>query len=148
MAMLTKGTWVVVADSERAMILENVGHARTPLLRQIDRFESTEVAKAGARSGKAFDQGKDQRTAVEPPDHLRLGAEALAAVLVAHLLKKLAKGAFDALVIAAPPQVLGAIRDQMDETLRAHVVAEMHKTLTKHPMHKIAELVSEELGKG
>ena len=46
------------------------------------------------------------------------------------------------MVIAAPPQVLGAIRDRMPDALRGRVLAELDKTLTKHSMAGIAEIVA------
>lgn len=148
MAMLTKGTWVVVADSERAMVLENGGDTRAPVLRQVHHLEAAQVLNAANPAEPVFDQGRDQRTPVEPPDRMRIAAEAMAADLVAYLVAQATKGKFDKLVLAAPPQVLGAIRGCMDDALRARVSAELPKTLTRHPLPKIGELVAEALAKG
>lgn len=148
MAMLTKGTWVVVADSERAMVLENAGDTRKPDLRQVDRLEAVEVAEASDRPGRMNDNGPGQKSAMEQPDFGRLSADGLAADVVAYLVKKAAMGSFERLVLVAPPQVLGAIRGCMDDALRARVSAELPKTLTGHPLAKIGELVAEALAKG
>lgn len=148
MPMLTKGTWVVVADGERAMILENAGDTRKPDLRQVDRLEAVEVAAASDRPGRMNDNGPGQKSAMEQPDFGRLSADGLAADLVAYLVKKATKGRFERLVLVAPPQVLGAIRDQMPDALRVRVVTELPKTLTRHPLPKISEMITEALGKG
>jgi len=148
MAMLTKGTWVVVADSERAMVLKNMGDTRAPVLRQVHRLEAAQVLNAANPVTPVFDQGRDQRTPVAPPDRMRIAAEAMAGDVVAYLATQATKDKFDKLVLAAPPQVLGALRDQMDDALRARVSAELPKTLTGHPLAKIGELVAEALAKG
>jgi len=148
MAMLTKGIWIVVADSERAMVLENVGDTRAPELHQIHRLEAVEVAVASDRPGRMNDNGPGQKSAMEQPDFGRLSADGLAADLVAYLDKHATKGGFERLVLVAPPQVLGALRDRMEGPLRARISAELPKTLTGHPLPKIAELVAEALSKG
>lgn len=148
MAMLAKGAWVVVADSERAMVLENTGDTRVPDLHQVHRLEAAPILNAAHLAEPVFDQGRDQRAPAPPPDRLRNAAEVMTADLVAYLVRKAAKGRFERLVLVAPPQVLGAIRDAMDAGLRARVMAELPKTLTKHPLAKIAELVAEALNKG
>lgn len=147
MAMLTKGTWVVVADSERAMVLENVRDTRAPVLRQVHRFDAAQVLNAANPVTPVFDQGRDQRTPVAPPDRVRIAAEAMAGDIVDYLEAEATKGKFDKLVLAAPPQVLGAMRDSMDGALRARIGAELPKTLTGHPLPKIGELVAEALDK-
>lgn len=148
MAMLTKGMWVVVADSEKAMILENKGDTRKPDLHQIERMEAGEIIVNSDRPGRVHESMQNKRSAMDTPDFGRLNAEAMVADLVAWLEKQATKGAFQKMVLVAPPQVLGAIRDEMNDALRGRVVAEMDKTLTKHPLPKIAELVAEELGSG
>jgi protein required for attachment to host cells len=120
------------------MILENAGDTRAPVLRQVQRFEAPEVLNA---AGGPADQGRDQRTPVEPPDRVRQAAEAM----VGDVLARLAKGGYEQLVLVAPPQVLGAIRDRMPAAVKALVKAEVPKTLTKHPLPKVAELVAEAL---
>lgn len=148
MAFLTKGSWVIVADSEKAMVLENTGDTARPDLRQINRKEAGEVVMNSDRPGRVQESMTTSRSAMETPDFARLNAEAMVADLIDELDRKAARGKVPQIVIVAPPQVLGAIRDKMGEHLRACVVAEIDKTLTKHPTAKIAEIVAEELGRG
>lgn len=145
MALLTKGTWIVVADEERAIFLENTGDTRDPKLSVIARMEAEPVAERSDRPGRMADNGPGQKSAMEQPDYDRIQGARLAADLVASLTKRLSKGAFDRLVVAAPPQVLGAIRDEMDDALRATILAQISKTLTKHPLPKLAEVVVAEI---
>lgn len=48
------------------------------------------------------------------------------------------KGAFDRLVIAAPPAMLGDLRTALAKQVAAVVVAELHKDLVKTPEHELA----------
>lgn len=148
MPMLTKGTWVVVADAEKAVVYENVGDVRKPELRRLQQIDAPETFVATDRPGRMPDVGPNQRSALEQPDYARLAGEGLAADLAAVLARKLVKGAFERLVIVAPPQVLGAIRDELSDEVRARVLGEIPKTLTNHPVPKIGPLVAEALDGG
>lgn len=142
MAMLTKGLWVIVADSEKAMILSNQGDTKRPDLREIDRLTAPAVVMNSDRPGRVHESMGSRQSSLEVPDFERLNAEKMVVDLLALLGQKAASGAFSQMVIAAPPQVLGAIRDRMPDALRGRVLAELDKTLTKHSMAGIAEIVA------
>lgn len=143
--LLAKGIWIVVADGEKALVLDNRGTVEKPDLELVFRAEAPEVIEASDRPGRMPDAGPGQRSAMEQPDFHRLTAESFAADLVGHLAKRAQAGAMQRLILCAPPQVLGALRDAMPEALAKHVVAEIHKTLTRHPVPKIAEIVADEI---
>jgi protein required for attachment to host cells len=140
MEAFAKGTWVVVADSERAMVLENTGTARDPALTLVASETAADLLALADRSGRARDHKQAQTT--EPPDYDRQAGDRLAADLAQGLARQAQAGAFARLVIAAPPQVLSAFRAHMDEGLRARVVAELPKTLTHHPLPRLAAVVA------
>ena len=52
-----------------------------------------------------------------------------------------ADSGFEQLVLVASPQVLGALREALTPAVKAQVVAELAKTLTDHPLPKIAKEV-------
>lgn len=145
--LFPKGVWVVVADGEKALVLENTGGPGAPKLAIIARDEADPVLTASDRPGRVQDsaQGEARRSSIEAPDYARLTADRFAADLAAMLLDRRRRNKFDKVILVAPPQVLGALRDEMDETLIPHVLAEIHKTLTNHPLPKIAEIVEAEL---
>lgn len=143
--LLPKGAWVVVADGEKAMILENKGTPAAPKLAVIARDEADPVVGASDRPGRMMDDGPGQRSALEQPDYARLNAERFATDLVEMLDRRARRGRFEKLVLVAPPQVLGALRDEMDDALRGLVVAEIDKTLTNHPIPKMAEIIAAEI---
>lgn len=111
MALLAKGTWAVVMDEERAIILENTGTVERPHLTEVERIAAEPLAPYSDRPGRVYDMGKDQRSAMEQPDLDRIAGARLAAQVVGHL-KQVAGDR--PLLITAPPQVLGAVRDEME----------------------------------
>jgi len=131
---LFRGTWVVVACSEGAMILENAGCTREPDLRVIDRVDAPPVAGRELR-----------RPLPEVTDRSRLAVSAFATQVVARLAREAARGRAQRLVLAAPPALLGAIRDRLDEELAARVVLSLPKTLTRQPLGRIVTVVNEAL---
>lgn len=130
MPALHRGTWVVVACSEGAMILENAGCMREPDLRVIDRVDAPPAPLC------------DRQGLPEVTDRSRLAMSAFAAQVVARLALEAARGRAKQLVLAAPPALLGAIRDRLDEDLQARVVLELPKTLTRQPLGRIMSVVN------
>ncbi|MBW0157413.1 host attachment protein [Sedimentimonas flavescens] len=143
--LLSKGIWVVVADSEKALVLRNEGTGREPRLAFVRREEAPEVIVASDAPGRRADVGQGQRSAMEVPDYSRLNAETFMADLADDLARAQRRGAFDKLILVAPPQVLGALRAALSEGLAAHVVAEIDKTLTKHPLPEIGKIVASDI---
>ena len=144
MALLAKGTWVLVMDEERAILLENGGTVDAPNLHEVERMAAEPLAPYSDRPGRAYDVGKNQRSAMEQPDLDRLGGERLAAQVVAHLRKVAGDRP---LVIAAPPQVLGAVRDELDRQgalsgpAKLNLLCTLDKTLTGHPPAKLPPIL-------
>ncbi|MDP1670254.1 host attachment family protein [Phaeovulum sp.] len=146
--LLTNGFWVVVADGEKALVLENVGDVKRAELRLVRREEANlEIPGADTfPPGRVYESASGIKvSAHEQTDYARLAGERFAVELVAMLAAAAKAGRFERLVLAAPPQVLGALRAAMSPDLRACVVAELPKTLTNHPVTKIAALVSAEI---
>lgn len=143
MSLLCRGCWVVVADATGAMILENVGTVPEPDLRLIDRLDAPVMPEAADRPGRRADHGPNQRSAMEVTDRSRLSQMALAAMIVARLSRELSRGRFQRLAIVAPPQLLGALRDRMDEDLARRCVLTLPKTLTGHTLGRIADTVAQ-----
>lgn len=148
MLFLTTGTWVVVADGAKALLLENTGTTEAPQLRL--------VAKASIDNPPTREQGTDQPgrmdgpagapgSAMEQTDFHRLAEEGFARDLAADLEARLAAGEMKRLVLAAPPQMLGSLRAAMGAGLASAVVAELPKTLTGQPTPEIAKIVAADL---
>lgn len=148
MALLAKGTWAVVMDEERAIILENGGTVEDPRLHEVERIEGTPLAPYSDRPGRAYDAGKQQLSAMEQPDLDRLAGERLAAQVVEHLRNVAGSRA---MVIAAPPPVLGAVRDELHRQgalsgpAKLNLLCTLDKTLTGMPMTKLPPILQKAL---
>ncbi|WP_435168072.1 host attachment family protein [Falsirhodobacter sp. 1013] len=148
MQRLTNGTWVVVADGEKALFLENEGDAQYPILRvravethdnPPDREQSTD--KAGQLGNRAGGTG----SAIEETDYHQLERDRFAQDLAERLYKMSQKGRFDRLVIVAAPQTLGVLRSELHKEVQAKIVQEIPKSLTSMPIDKIEQAVLAEM---
>ncbi len=144
---LDTGTWVLVADGAKALILENAGDHLAPNL-QVVRKEGNEApdnrgeSTAGSR-GKGHNAGSD--TGPDEADQVRHMEEHDFAEAVAKELYAAAhRGRFERLVIVAPPKILGTLRKSLHKEVAGRVVGEVHKTLTGHPVHEIERIIGAE----
>lgn len=149
MAKLDQGTWIVVADSEKALILRNVTDPQDP------NFEVTQIevqdnpsdkAQSANRPGRMQDGGPGHKSAMDDTDWHDLAKDRFAKDLADVLYKDAHKGAFDKLVLVASPQVLGVVRSEMHKEVADRIVGEIPKTLTNHPVTEIEKIVKAELG--
>ncbi len=148
MAALEQGTWVIIADGEKALVMENITDAQDPNL-VIVSVEEQEAAplRPSDRAGRRYDTGPNQKSAVAEGTW-KTHAKSLFVQDVANLLnKKGLKGAFQRLVLVASPHVLGLLRRRLHSEVLSKVVAEVDKTLTNHPLHKVETVLKARLAK-
>ncbi|EKE44971.1 hypothetical protein OCGS_1006 [Oceaniovalibus guishaninsula JLT2003] len=153
MARLTNGTWVLVADGEKALVLENVTDGENPYLKVRDKEEQDNPStgeQAANRPGRMQEgrPGNDTagpRSAFQDTDWHQLGKDRFADDLADMLYKQAHKGAFDHIVLCAAPGVLGEIRAKMHKEVADRVVAEIPKTLTNHSLDDIEKIVKSEM---
>ena len=148
MALLAKGTWVVLLDGEKALICENTGTTRAPRLRlhaKMAQELEPQRELATDRPGRMPDTGRNQRSAMEATDFNRQAKERFAAEVAERVNRLADRAEIARLVIAAPPQLLSVLRDGLNGGVRGRVIAELPKTLTQHPLSalggKVADLV-------
>lgn len=148
MSELKIGTWVLVADGEKALFLQNDGDEMDPDLnvRRIEEQENPPTRdQAANRRGRVFQSAGDGRSAYEDTDWHEFEKERFAKEVAEILYKQGHKGAFDKLVIVAGPQVLGVLREELHVEVADKVIAEIPKTLTGHPIDAIEKMVKAEL---
>ncbi|OOY21525.1 Host attachment protein [Thioclava sp. DLFJ5-1] len=148
MTKLSKGTWVVIADGEKALFLENMMDDEDPnlVVRRVDEQENPPDHEQGTDSpGRMADDGPGHRSAFQETDWHELAKMRFADDLAERLYKMVHKGRIERLVIVAAPRVLGEIRSALHKEVSDVVVAEIDKTLTNHPRDEIEKLVKEEL---
>jgi protein required for attachment to host cells len=150
MAKLENGTWVLIADGEKALFMVNETDAEDPFL-QVFREEEQDNPpnrdQAANRRGRFNDGPSVHRSAVDDTDWHQLSKDRFAHELSEILYKQAHKGKFERIVLVAPPKTLGELRDEMHQEVAAKVVGEIPKTLTNHPMDEIEKIVKAELEK-
>ncbi|KIN60592.1 Protein required for attachment to host cells-like protein [Sulfitobacter noctilucae] len=148
MTHLTNGTWVLIADGEKALFLQNVTDGEDPYLdvfREEEQENPPNREQAANRRGRFNDGPSVHRSAVDDTDWHQLSKERFAAELAEILYKKAHQGAFEKLVIVAPPKTLGELRNEMHQEVSTKVIGEVPKTLTNHPVDEIEKIVAAEL---
>ena len=151
--MLERNTWILVADGERARLFRNESPQVTlkPAFDHEfigDQREARDIAsdeKGRQRSGTGPEAGPpaggpfrrqtyDQQT--DPKDHekhrfLKRTAEVLE--------DGLERNAYHSLVLVAPPQALGELRDNLSKKVADSIVYEYNKDLTKERVDDLEE---------
>ncbi|OIQ25023.1 MAG: Host attachment protein [Alphaproteobacteria bacterium MedPE-SWcel] len=148
MSGLEHGMFVLVTDSEKALLLQNVTDAQNPNLevrRKEEQDNPSDQAQSANRPGRMQDTGVGQRSALDDTDWHELAKERFADDIAELLYARAHKGKLGPIVLVASPQVLGNLRDKLHQEVQALVKAEIPKTLTNHPLDEIEKIVKEEL---
>lgn len=142
---LTNGTWVLVADGGKALLLENVGDAEMPLLevrREAAQDNPPTSAQGTDRPGRFNDPGSAHRSTAEPTDWHQLAEDRFAHDLAEMLYARAHAGRFDRLIVTAAPKVLGELRKVLHKEVAGRIMAEVALDLTNHPVDEIARRVA------
>jgi len=141
--MKPERTWILIADAGSARVYESVpGAAHLAEKPSLKLEESLPPGRdlADDRPGRSNPGVGSSRHGLQPTSDPRREMKRQFAGTVAEMLDREAGSrAFDKLVIAAPPVMLGDLRKVLTERVRASVTVELDKDLTKIP---IAELES------
>lgn len=147
-AKLTRGTWVLIADGEKALVLENQTDHENPYLTVLSKEEQEnppDREQSANQRGRFNDGPSVHRSAVEDTDWHQLAKDRFADDLAEMLYKKAHKGAFKDIVLVAAPGVLGELRNKMHKEVEQKVIAEVPKTLTNHNLDDIEKVLKHEL---
>ncbi|MFP4240183.1 host attachment family protein [Rhodosalinus sp.] len=148
MSVLTNGTWVLVADGEKALFLRNLTDAKNPNLEVVRTKEQDNPPsreQGTDRAGRMPDSGVQQMSALDETDWHRLAEDRFADDLADLLYKMAHRHNFERIVICAAPKVLGEIRHKMHKEVSSRVVGEVPKDLTNHPRDEMERILSKEL---
>ncbi len=145
--MKTDKTWVLIADGSRARLVAAEGHDKG--LRLIEKLEfsadhSPNRELLHDKPARVYESHGAARHGVEPKTnpHRELKhefAKELAEVLDANLVRN----QFDKLVVVASPVTLGDLRRTLSDAVKATIIAEVSKDLTKVPNHEIARHIED-----
>lgn len=147
MGIVSKGTWVVVADGEKALFFKNVATAFDPKFRLISSLTSQHrnLQASTDRPGRRADGGPGQKSAMEQTDTQRIALKRFAQDLADRLLQQERRGSFPKLVIVAAPQLMGTLRNQLHKSVLSKVIAQIDKTLTNHSAERLDRVLKSEL---
>ncbi len=134
-------TWILVAESSRAKIFEQ--EAPRGDLRELQAFDHessrlNDIDLVSSAPGRAFDSKGMGRHAIEPDTDPKVNETHIFARLLAqHLDKGLEKNHFKKLVVMAPPEFLGILRDTFSAQINHLIVAEINKNLVRESVESI-----------
>jgi protein required for attachment to host cells len=143
---LKRGTWVLVADGEKALFLKNEGDATYPdlsVVRKVEEENPPTREQGTDRPGRYSDGPTVHRSAVEDTDWHRLAKERFADDIADRLYRLAHNGGFNEIILVAPPFVLGEIRKKLHKEVVEKVSAEVPKTLTNLPVSDIEAILQQ-----
>jgi protein required for attachment to host cells len=133
--------FVFVGDGRKALFLRNDGDEKFPNLKTEQVFEDEnpltheQGSERPGRVSKALESS--QRSAVEPVDWHQIEEHRFAKKVAAAMEQVVRERRVPALVIVAPPRTLADLRHAFHVDVRARIIAEIDKDLTKHPVAEI-----------
>lgn len=133
--------FVFVGDGRKALFLRNEGDEKFPNLKTENVFQDDnpptheQGSERPGRLGKALDSS--QRSAVEAVDWHHIEEHRFAKKVAAAMEDVMRARRVPALVVVAPPKTLADLRNAFHADIRARVIAEINKDLTKHPVGEI-----------
>ena len=137
---ISRGTWVVVCDGAKALILKSSDSGPHPDLRTCEIMEQPHAPdrELGAdKPGRTHQAAGFGASAVEETEwHEQAAAEFLKSVATKVDALVQQKG-INRLVLVAPPRALGLLRPCLGAHSQAVIVAEVAKDLTNFPVDQI-----------
>jgi len=133
---------VFVGDGRKALFLRNAGDEKFPNLRTEQVFvdENPATRDQGTdKPGRLFagSNARDRRSAVEPTDWHELEEHRFTRMVAEEFERLVRACKVKAVVIAAPPRILAELRQAFHGDVKARIMAEVDKDLTKHPVFEI-----------
>lgn len=138
---------VFVGDGRKALFLRNDGDEKFPNLKTEKVFEDENPASHEQGSDRPGHLGKGsqgRRAAVESTDWHDLEEHHFVRRVAAALEQMIRADKAKALVVVAPPKTLADLRDAFHADVKARVMAEIHKDLTKHPVWEIEKHLTDD----
>lgn len=138
-------TWVLVADHQRARVFSAAGHGSP--LEDVDRLSTEDPLPVSHEAGDHRpDIGYASRGGPQhgyEPKQTPHDKAALRFVdrIAAAVAKEAEAGAFDQLVLVAPPRALGEFRAALPDAVTKRVIATINHDLTKATRDEVAAQV-------
>lgn len=145
MTKLPHDALVFICDGRKALLLRNVGDAQFLDLRKEQVFadENPPSHDQGTdRPGRAFAAAAStHRSSVAQTDWHDLEEHRFVKRVAAALAALVRSRNVPAVLVAAPPRALADLRRSLSAEVKAKIVAEIDKDLTRHPLGEIEKLL-------
>ena len=132
---------VFVGDGRKALFLRNAGDAMSPNLKTEKVFEDVNPLtheQGGDRPGRISEAAlPGRKRAVEPTNWHDIEEHRFARTVAAAMEQLVRTSKAKALIVVAPPRTLADLRNAFHPDVKACVLAEIGKDLTKHPVSEI-----------
>ncbi|MGY3488757.1 protein required for attachment to host cells [Bradyrhizobium sp. USDA 4011] len=132
---------VFVGDGRKALFLRNDGDAISPNLRAEEVFEDVNPSthdQGSDRPGRMSEAAlPGRRSALETTDWHDIEEHHFARKVAAAMEKLVRTSRAKALIVVAPPRTLAELRNSFHSDVKACIVAEINKDLTKIPISEI-----------
>jgi protein required for attachment to host cells len=144
--------FVFVGDGRKALFLRNDGDEKFPYLKTekvfVDENPSSheQGTERAGRVSKASQTGG--RSAVEPTDWHELEEQHFVRMVAAAMERLIRANKVKALVVVAPPRALAELRLAFHPDVKACILAEVNKDLTKHPVGEIEKHLTGDVASG
>ena len=148
MLKIPNNALVFVGDGRKALFLRNHGDAKFPNLRTEKVFEEEnpstheQGSDRPGRLGEAALAGR--RSAIEPTDWHDIEEHRFARKVSAAMEQMVRATKAKALIVVAPPKTLAELRNAFAPDVKACIIAEINKDLTKHPLDEIEKHLANE----
>ena len=134
-------TWILIVDGERARLLQNLGPGKG-LSRAINGeffYDTRATRDLGTdKPGRSFESASAARHAYEPKvDWHRAEKQVLCKEMAKIVNQGALEKSYERLVLIAPPQILGDLRQMLDDHAKSKIIGEMDKDLTHIPDKEI-----------
>lgn len=137
--MKSTKTWVLIADCQRARILESLGVSRN--LEEVPgmAFSAADETATPVRS-RGGDAARRYRSPIDTPDEPDAPGEAEFVAGLADVLdEKMREGAYDRLIVAGTPRALIRLRRHLSVDVRKKLSAEVPAKMTSAREEDVAE---------
>jgi protein required for attachment to host cells len=131
---------VFVGDGRKALFLRNEGDEKFPNLKTERVFtdDNPPTHEQGTdKPGRSYSSVGHGRSAVSQTDWHELEEHHFTRVVAEALEKLVRENHVKALLIAAPPRTLADLRQAFHKDVKARIIAEVNKDLTKEPVYEI-----------
>ena len=138
-------SFVMVADGRKMLFFRNDGDVDLLNLQVVSMAEKENPLNRDQMSdapGRAFASVGSGRSSYESTDFHELEESRFAVETAAILKRGAMEGAYEKLIVVAPPKTLGELRKHYHKEVANRLVAEIPKDLTGHPVAEIEKIIS------